>query len=116
VERQGEFNLDFPIFLTGGIGTDFEYCLEELRRKVGSSPPNPILLFGEIDYWQDKITSRFQRNLMTGTITGSEWVSGCVFCAQTAAQGLYMYRQFFSGALKMGKGKPAQKEGFTVVR
>ncbi|MES2122793.1 MAG: hypothetical protein V4492_08480, partial [Chlamydiota bacterium] len=36
VERQAEFNLDFPIILTGGIGTDFEHCLEEVRRKVGS--------------------------------------------------------------------------------
>lgn len=116
VERQGEFNLDFPIFLMGGIGTDFEYCLEELRRKVGSSLPTPILLFGEAAYWRDKITSRFQRNLATGTITGSEWVSGCVFCVDTAAEGLEMYRQFFSGALKIGKGRPAQKEGFIVIK
>nr|MBA3817066.1 hypothetical protein [Parachlamydiaceae bacterium] len=50
VERQAEFNLDLPIFLTGGVGTDFEFCLEEVRRKVGSVPPNPILLFGEVEY------------------------------------------------------------------
>lgn len=42
VERQAEFNLNFPIFLTGGVGTDFEYCLEEVRMKVGSTPPSPI--------------------------------------------------------------------------
>ena len=28
VERQAEFHLDFPIFLMGGIGADFEYSLE----------------------------------------------------------------------------------------
>ncbi|HLB59408.1 MAG TPA: hypothetical protein VJL87_04930, partial [Bdellovibrionota bacterium] len=49
VERQAEFYLDLPIFLPGGIGTDFEYCLEEVRRKTGTAPANPILLFGEVD-------------------------------------------------------------------
>ena len=48
VERQAEFNLDFPIFLMGGIGTDFEYALEEVRRKVGASLPTPVLLFGAL--------------------------------------------------------------------
>ncbi len=54
VERQAEFNLDFPIILTGGIGTDFEFSLEALRRKVGSSPPNPVLLFGDKEYWKEE--------------------------------------------------------------
>src|SRR5580704_12293729 len=44
VERQAEFYLNFPICLPGGIGMDFEYTLEEVRRKTGSSPPNPVLL------------------------------------------------------------------------
>merc|ERR1719253_595649 len=39
VERQSEFNLDIPIFLTGGIGTDFELALEVVRRKVGTQAP-----------------------------------------------------------------------------
>ena len=86
VERQAEFNLDFPIFLHGGIGTDFEFCLEEVRRKIGASQATPVLLFGSKDYWKDKITSRFQRNLQEGTIVGSEWVSNCFFCVQDAAQ------------------------------
>lgn len=115
VERQAEFNLDFPIFLMGGIGTDFEYCLEELRRKVGSSPPTPILLFGEIDYWREKITSRFKSNLLRGTIVGSEWVSNCSFCVQNAKQALQVYRNFFSGALKLGKSGPVYQEGFIIV-
>ena len=38
VERQAEFYLDIPIFVPGGIGMDFEYTLEEVRRKTGSCP------------------------------------------------------------------------------
>lgn len=115
VERQAEFNLDFPIFLTGGIGTDFEFCLEEVRRKVGSVPSNPILLFGDADYWRSKITSRFRINLETGTIKGSEWLSNCFYCIQTAQQGLKVYREFFSGTLPIGKNAPIIPDGFVVV-
>lgn len=115
VERQAEFYLDFPIFLMGGIGTDFEYGLEELRRKVRSTPPTPVLLFGPVDYWKKKITSRFQINLESGTISGSEWVSNCFYCIQTASQGLKVYRQYFQGTLPIGKQAPVHKEGFAVV-
>lgn len=112
VERQAEFNLDFPIFLIGGIGTDFEFTLEEVRRKVGVSEPTPIMLFGEADYWHDKITSRFQCNLKNGTIAGSEWISNCFYCIQKAEQGLEIYRQFFKGTLPIGKDGPIYEEGF----
>lgn len=112
VERQAEFNLQFPIFLTGGIGTDFEFCLEEVRRKVGSVASNPILLFGEVKYWQEKITSRFQCNLEAGTIKGSEWISNCFYCVQNAEQALRIYRDFFKGVLPIGKGGPIYEKGF----
>lgn len=115
VERQAEFNLDFPIFLTGGIGTDFEYSLEEVRRKVGSVDLTPILLFGTVEYWKEKVTSRFQCNLQTGTIKGSDWVSNCFYCVQTAEQGLYIYQQFFENKLKIGKEGPVYEEGFVIV-
>lgn len=114
VERQAEFNLDFPIFLMGGIGTDFEYALEEVRRKVGSIAPTPVLLFGSCDYWKMKISSRFQCNLETGTNLGSEWVSNCFYCIQNAAQGLQIYKQYFSGTLKIGPSGPTFEEGFVV--
>jgi predicted Rossmann-fold nucleotide-binding protein len=115
VERQAEFNLDFPIFLTGGIGTDFEYSLEEVRRKVGSVTITPILLFGDVEYWTEKITSRFKCNLKTGTIKGSEWVSNCFFCIQTAEQGLKVYREYFQGTLPIGKNGPIYENGFVQV-
>ena len=115
VERQAEFNLDFPIFLEGGIGTDFEYSLEELRRKVGSAPLTPILLLGDPNYWKQKISSRFQCNLSCGTIAGSEWVSNSFYCIKTAKQGLKVYEKFFSNALPIGKEGPIYQEGFAIV-
>lgn len=112
VERQAEFNLDFPIFVIGGIGTDFEYCLEEVRRKVGSAPAHPILLFGDPEYWTMKISSRFKCNRASGTIKGSEWISNCFYCVQTGEQGLKIYRDFFSGTLPIGKNGPVFDEGY----
>ncbi len=115
VERQAEFNLDFPIFVMGGIGTDFEYALEEVRRKVGSVNLTPILLLGELEYWKDKITSRFQVNLNSGTIKGSEWVSSCFYCVQNAKQALEVYRKYFTGELVISKDSPLQPLGFVDV-
>lgn len=112
VERQAEFHLDFPIFLMGGIGTDFEYCLEEVRRKVGSTQPTPILLMGPNEYWETKITSRFQLNRKTGTIKGSEWISNSFYAIQTAEQGINIYRAFFEGKLPIGKEGPIYDQGF----
>jgi predicted Rossmann-fold nucleotide-binding protein len=114
VERQAEFHLDFPIFLMGGIGTDFEYSLEEVRRKVGSAISNPILLFGTVDYWKEKVTGRFKCNLATGTIKGSEWISNCFYCIQTAEEGLRVYREFFQNTLPIGKAGPVYEEGFVT--
>ncbi|MFA6118641.1 MAG: hypothetical protein WC688_01860 [Parachlamydiales bacterium] len=112
VERQAEFYLDFPIFLMGGIGADFEYALEEVKRKTGSSPANPILLFGKPEYWKQKISSRFKINFKTKTIKGSEWVSNCFYCIQKAEQGLKIYKDFFEGSLPIGKDGPIYKDGF----
>lgn len=116
VERQAEFNLDFPIFLAGGIGTDFEYCLEEVRRKVGATQAHPILLFGEYEYWRSKVSSRFKCNLETGTIKGSEWISNCFYCIQTAEQGLQIYKAYFDGTLPIGKSGPIYEDGFVDVK
>ena len=102
VERQAEFHLDFPIFLMGGIGTDFEYSLEEVRRKVGSVNSNPIILFGSVDYWREKVSSRFKCNLETGTIKGSEWISNCMLTMENANA-----RQ---AAVAMGKQPPTHYE------
>ncbi len=115
VERQAEFHLDFPIFLKGGIGTDFELSLEELLRKVGNIQPTPVMLFGEPDYWRTKITSRFQNNLHSGTIKGAEWISNCFYCAQNATEALFVYRKFFEGTLPIGKNGPTYEEGFVNI-
>lgn len=115
VERQAEFYLDFPLFLIGGIGTDFELTLEEVRRKVGAVSPTPILLFGPVEYWKKKISSRFSCNLETGTIAGSEWVSNCFYCIQKAEQGLGVYKRFFEGTLPIGKDGPIHPLGFFPV-
>lgn len=115
VERQAEFNLDLPIFLTGGIGTDFEFSLEEVRRKIGAVPSNPIILFGEKSYWTEKITSRFKCNRESGTIKGSEWISNCFYCTKSAEGALTVYRSFFEGKLKIGKSGPIYPEGFVSV-
>ncbi len=115
VERQAEFNLDFPIILPGGFGTDFEQCLEEVRRKVGSIAPTPVLLFGDPHFWQQKITPRFQSNLKLGTIKKSEWVSNCFYCIQNATQGLKIYEQYFSGTLPIGSEYPPSPDGFVIM-
>lgn len=114
VERQAEFNLDFPIFLAGGFGTDFEYTLEEVRRKVGAVLATPIIMFGSNEYWRDKVSSRFKLNRATGTIKGSEWLSNCFYAIQTAEQGLKIYRSFFEGKLPIGKQGPVYDEGFVA--
>ncbi len=115
VERQAEFNLDFPIFLKGGVGTDFEFTLEEVRRKVGAVVPTPILLMGEKAYWEAKITTRYRCNLASGTIRGSEWLSNCFYCVQNAEQGLKVYSDYFKGVLPIGKDAPAQEDGFVTI-
>lgn len=115
VERQAEFNLDLPIFLTGGIGTDFEFSLEEVQRKVGGVAATPIILFGEADYWRQKISARFKVNRETGTIKGSEWLSNCFYCVRTGEEGLRVYRRFFDGSLPIGKDGPIYDDGFVNV-
>ncbi|MCB1084900.1 MAG: hypothetical protein KDK60_02235, partial [Chlamydiia bacterium] len=115
IERQAEFYLDLPIFLTGGIGTDFEYALEEARRKTGVKTPSPVLLIGSEDYWREKISSRFRCNAKSGTIAGSEWVSNCFFCVQNARQGLRVYHDFFSGQLAIGPKSPIFPDGFRTL-
>ncbi len=114
VERQAEFHLDFPILVIGGIGTDFEFALENVLRKIHATPPTPVLLFGEKEYWKDKITPCFQRNLKSGTIKGTEWTSNCFYCVQNAEQAIEIYRKFFTGTLPLGKGGPIYKDGFVI--
>ena len=112
VERQAEFHLDFPILVQGGIGTDFEYCLEEVRRKIGVGSVTPVLLLGEKEYWKQKVSYRFECNMKAGTILGSEWISNTFYCVRNAEEALRVYRDFFQGNLKIGKNGPVYNNGF----
>ena len=114
VERQADFNLDFPLFLQGGVGTDFEYALEEVRRKVGTTAPTPMILFG--DTWPAKITHRFKSNLGAGTIKGSEWLSNIPYVVSSGKQALSVLTKFFNGTLECGPGKKVNEEGFVLVQ
>jgi predicted Rossmann-fold nucleotide-binding protein len=116
VERQAEFHLDLPIFVLGGMGTDFELALEEVRRKVGSCSTNPVLLFGKEEYWRDKITSRYQVNKRSGTIKGSEWVSNCFINVSNAKEGFEVYKLFFQGDLPIGHSHPGFEAGFATYK
>jgi predicted Rossmann-fold nucleotide-binding protein len=116
VERQSDFNLDFPIFLTGGIGTDFEFALEEVRRKVGATAIHPLVLFGSPEHWGNKITHRFQENLHSGTIKGSEWMSTVPWVVADGREALQVYTHFFSGTLPIGPEHPANTRGFMIAR
>lgn len=112
VERQGEFNLDFPIFLLGGIGTDFEFALEQVRRKVGTGIPTPALLLGPTDYWRGKITSGYIQNCKSGTNRGAEWVSNCFYAVDNAEKALSIYQKYFAGKLPIGPKAPPAPDGF----
>lgn len=112
VERQAEFELDFPIFLMGGIGTDFELFLEQVRRKTGASPPTPVLLFGSLEYWTTKLSHIWELNFQCGTIKDSEWVSNCFFQVENAKQALDVYHRFFNNTLKIGINGPIYSRGF----
>jgi predicted Rossmann-fold nucleotide-binding protein len=115
VERQSDFNLDFPIFLTGGIGTDFEYALEEVRRKVGTARIHPMLLFGTPEHWGGKITGRYLENLRGGTIKGSEWISTVPWVVGNGHEALAVLTRFFCGTLPIGPGHPSNERGFMVA-
>ncbi len=95
VVRQNEFQLDFPIFFPGGIGTDFEFALEALLLQVRAKKPRPIILFGKKSYWKSKITHTFKKNLEIGSIIGTEWITQYLFQANTVEDVLKIYKQYF---------------------
>lgn len=115
IERQEHFYLDFPIFVMGGIGTDFEFSLEEVSLKVGRRHYAPILLLGSKDYWKSKITSRYLCNIKNGMIKGSEWISNCFFCVENAEEAFEVYEKFFKDLLPIGPHGPVYKNGFVKI-
>lgn len=114
VERQADFHLHIPVFLQGGVGTDFEWALELVRKKVGTAPPHPMILFG--DTWPKKITSVFRANLESGTIKGSEWLSNIAHVVETGKQALDVLTKFFEGTLPIGPKHPGNQDGYVQAK
>ncbi|MBM3201711.1 MAG: hypothetical protein FJZ56_04810 [Chlamydiae bacterium] len=116
IYRQAEFHLDLPCILKGGTGTDFEFALENLRTQVGLREYNvPVLLFGTEEYWANKISRRYQQNVMSKTVEGSEWVSNTFFVVKNAEEALNIYSRFFKGELLMGPEYKSFDKGFRLV-
>lgn len=114
IERQAEFLVKLPIFFIGGYGTDLELSLEVVGRQVGSYELTPILLFGEVDYWVEKITSRFTLNHKSGTLRSGEYLSNCLIQVSSGEQALEVYKQFFIHKLHLGSSGRVYPRGFRI--
>ncbi|MFZ4772619.1 MAG: hypothetical protein ACOYK9_01340 [Chlamydiia bacterium] len=116
IERQAEFLVKLPIFFIGGYGSDLELALEVVGRQVGSYEITPILLFGEPDYWEQKITSRFVLNSKTGTLRGTEFLSNCLIQVSSGEEALKVYKEFFSNNLTLGPTGRVYPKGFCTFK
>lgn len=115
IERQEHFHVDLAIFVVGGIGTDFEFCLELVSIKTGKKPPVPVLLIGPKEYWKAKVSPIYRSNLDAGTIRGSEWVSNCIFCITSPEAGIDVFRRYMEQTLPIGPDYPPAPDGFFTV-
>ncbi|BAE81527.1 conserved hypothetical protein [Chlamydia felis Fe/C-56] len=115
IQRQEHFHVDLALFVTGGLGTDFELSLELVSIKTGKKPPVPIFLIGPASYWKDKITPLYQSNCTAGTNRGSEWVSNCVFCISSPKAGIEIFRRYMNNTLPIGPEHPPYPDGFIEV-
>ncbi len=116
VERQAEFRLDLPIFLTGGIGTDFEYALEEVSRKVGSTHATPVLLFGTPDYWEEKTTSCFPRQPRNWNHQRVRMGQQLLLLRPKCQAGSQSLPRFLHRHPPIGKHGPVYSRGFAAVK
>jgi predicted Rossmann-fold nucleotide-binding protein len=115
IYRQAEFHLDLACILKGGTGTDFEFALENLRTQAGLREYTvPVILFGTLEYWENKISTRFKQNLESGTVKESEWVSNTFFLARNAAEALDVYSRYFKGILPIGSTYKSFNRGFRL--
>ncbi|AHK62954.1 hypothetical protein M832_00840 [Chlamydia avium 10DC88] len=115
IQRQEHFHVDLAIFVTGGLGTDFEFALELISIKTGKKPPVPVFLLGSADYWKEKITPIYRSNCRLGTNRGSEWVSNCIFCISSPQQGIEIFRKYMTNTLPIGPDYPSFPNGFVIV-
>lgn len=115
IQRQEHFHVDLAIFMKGGIGTDFEFALEQMSLKTGMKAPVPIFLIGPAEYWEEKITPIYQSNKASGTIAGAEWISNCIFCLSSPQAGIEIFHSYMQNTLPIGPEYPDNPNGFTVV-
>ena len=86
----------------------------QARLRVSEDKEFTISFTFRLDDAAKKITNRFQCNMHSWTIKGSEWISNSFFCISTAEEGLKIYRDYFMGELPIGPGYPIFNEGFVV--
>ncbi len=116
IERQAEFLVKFPIFFIGGFGSDLELALEIVGRQVGSYEITPILLFGEADYWEKKISDRFTLNRETGTLREGVYLSNSLIQVATGAEAVEVYTRYFSNQLTLGPAGRIYGRGFRLFK
>jgi len=116
IERQAEFLVKLPIFFIGGFGTDLELALEVVGRQVGSYEITPILLFGDADYWEQKITSRFTLNHKSGTLRTGEYLSNCLIQISSGSEAVEVYKHFFDEKLLLGSKGRVYPRGFRLFK
>ncbi|NDD99150.1 hypothetical protein EB008_02505 [bacterium] len=116
IERQAEFLVKLPIFFIGGYGTDLELALEVVGRQVGSYEVTPILLFGDVYYWEQKITSRFTLNHESGTLRTGEYLSNCLIQVSSGSEAVEVYKHFFKEKLQLGTKGRIYLRGFRLFK
>ena len=116
IERQAEFLVKLPIFFIGGYGTDLELALEIVGRQVGSYEITPILLFGDVYYWEQKITSRFTLNHQSGTLRAGEYLSNCLIQISSGSEAVEVYRHYFGERLQLGHKGRVYPRGFRLFK
>lgn len=112
IKRQSNFNLDICLFFPGGVGTDAELAIEMVNRKAGAGPPSPMLLFGPVGYWENKVNALYTENLNIGTLKGIEWISNSIFIVRSTKEALFILEKYYTDELLIGKDHPYPKDGY----
>jgi hypothetical protein len=93
-----------------------ELALEVVGRQVGSYEVTPILLFGDVYYWEQKITSRFTLNHESGTLRTGEYLSNCLIQVSSGTEAVEVYKHFFKEKLQLGTKGRIYLRGFRLFK